>query len=105
MYLVSDIGESRFYSQSPNKYFWWVNCFDGPVQSFDSCGAGFAYLFVPDREKLTPPVPGMTGEINLYGLPWDRIAKDAEEITGQTISSFKYTWTGTGILHCSLLIL
>ena len=77
----------RWFSQAPDKYFWMFFCNNGTVKTFDSCIGGFVDLQIRDTR------PGMTGEINLNGLPWHLIAEDIK-FTGIKFEDIKYIWRG-----------
>ena len=81
----------RLFSQDPSRYFWMFGCFNGTVHSFDTCINGFVDLLTRDIR------PGLSGEINLSGLPWYKILEDIE-FTGIKIDDpkVKYIWIGPG---------
>ena len=94
--VSDDIGETRLYSQDPDKYVVWFDCLDGSADSYETCTTSFVYILVPDVEgrNETEPV-----EIDLNGLPWSKIAYDVKFATGRRISDFRYTWLGEGGLY------
>ncbi|XP_052247889.1 uncharacterized protein LOC127855991 [Dreissena polymorpha] len=79
-----------FYSQDPSKYFWWLICLT-PGPTSGSCTSGFFDLVIKDTRT------NLTGDLNLVGLPWDRIAADLRAIRGLTFDNpaVTYVWTGT----------
>ena len=91
-YVVTQKGdqETRFISQDPSRYFWWFICLDGSARSFASCDEGFFDLNIPDNRE--------TEELDLAGLPWDKIAEDLEDFTGLQFDDVrddvKYAWLG-----------
>ena len=93
--LRKDDESSRFISQDTSKHFWWFICIDGSVRSLEACDEGFFDLNIADnREEVE-------GELDLNGLPWDKIAEDLEDFTGLQIDDtvVKYGWIGE---ECSL---
>ena len=67
---------------------------NGTVHRFDTCINGYVDLLTRDIR------PGLTGEINLSGLPWYKILEDLE-FTGIKIDDpkMKYIWIGPGSLY------
>ena len=92
MFSEADGVEFRYFSQAPDKYFWFMGCANGTTQSWDGCSLRFIDLLIPDNR------PGQTEKINLSGLPWHLIATDLKKITGMTFDdpSMKYIWQGPG---------
>ena len=88
LFARKDAEVSRFISQDTSKYFWWFICIDGSVRSFDSCDEGFFDLNIPDNRGGE--------ELDLTGLPWDKIAEDLEDFTGLKFDdpAIKYGWIG-----------
>ena len=77
---------TRFISQDPSKYFWWFICLEGgSVRSFEACDKRLFYLYI--RQNFGT-------ELDLTGLPWDKISKDLEDFTGKKIKEAEYTWLG-----------
>ncbi|KAH3714893.1 hypothetical protein DPMN_057595 [Dreissena polymorpha] len=71
------------------KYFWWDLCeIQGTTRG--SCRSGFFDLVIKDTRT------NLTGDLNLVGLPWDRIAADLRAIRGLTFDNpaVTYTWIG-----------
>ncbi|KAH3692859.1 hypothetical protein DPMN_194614 [Dreissena polymorpha] len=79
-------------SQDPSKYFWWDLCeIQGTTRGF--CRSGFFDLVIKDTRT------NLMGDLNLVGLPWDRIAADLRAIRGLTFdnSAVTYVWIGPGM--------
>ncbi|KAH3714878.1 hypothetical protein DPMN_057580 [Dreissena polymorpha] len=74
------------------EYFWWDLCeIQGTTRG--SCRSGFFDLVIKDTRK------NLTGDLNLVGLPWDRIAADLRAIRGLTFDNpaVTYIWIGPGM--------
>ena len=58
--------------------------------SFNGCDEGFFDLNIPDNREEED------GDIDLSGLPWDKIAEDLESFTGLKIDDprVQYKWLG-----------
>ena len=78
--------DTRFISQDASKYFWWFICLEGSVRSFNACTKGFFNLNILRNFGVA--------EIDLSGLPWDKIAEDLEDFTGLQFDDVKNIWLG-----------
>ena len=97
-FLPEDSGaQYRLFSQDPDRYFWNFGCLNGTVHSYDTCINGYVDLLTRDTR------PGLTGELDLDGLPWDLILEDLK-FTGIGIADpeIKYIWRGPGRLRCTI---
>ena len=92
--------QQRFISQEPDTYFWWFDCNNGTVLSYETC-VEKSYFELQVRD--TRP-DGDGGEINLNGLPWHLIVQDFEDFTGLDFNDprMRYIWLETGIFIGSL---
>ena len=92
--------QQRFISQEPDKYFWWFDCNNGTVLSYETC-VEKSYFELQVRDTR-PDGDGV--EINLNGLPWHLIVQDFEDFTGLDFSDtrMRYIWLDTGIFTGSV---
>ncbi|XP_052820678.1 uncharacterized protein LOC128246492 [Mya arenaria] len=78
----------QFYSQDVNSYFWWFICIT--PETDNGCDLGFFDLQIRDNRQ------GTDGEINLNGIPWDKVSADLKLLKTKTFddSSVRYAWLG-----------
>ncbi|WAR15340.1 hypothetical protein MAR_005445, partial [Mya arenaria] len=78
----------QFYSQDVKSYFWWFICLT--PETDNGCELGFFDLQIRDNRQ------GIAGEINLNGIPWEKVSADLKLLKTTTFddSSVRYAWLG-----------